>query len=320
MSRCGDPTGEVLHRYGKGTNRIMRCPFLKESRAKFCNTAPVKKAIEHTAEGAIDLCTTSAFHECVAFRVQRSNAFSPPCPFLRESRAQVCALDPTVRFVPCSDHVLPRCVSENHRYCQIYLAATHRGTPIVRQREEFMEELPPVYFLAHNHMWLDVSNEHDCHIGLDALLTRILGGVEKLSFITTQGEQCPSVVLISHGRSLHLVFPHPMQIVCCNAQARAEPERVLLDPYGAGWLFEGMESTGTDIRTGLLSGREAKQWMELEVQRVTKLIQRHAANRQAKAICPIADGELPMQDAVGNLRQEEIGPFFEDLFRNEVAT
>ena len=87
-------------------------------------------------------------------------------------------------------------------------------------------------------------------------------------FVTSQGLQCPSVLLTAYGASLHLIFPNPMQITSLNGQVRVEPDRILHDPYGAGWLFEGVEASGTDIQTGLLSGEKARSWMEDEVRRV----------------------------------------------------
>ena len=105
---------------------VMKCPFLRESWVKFCQASPYRKVIEQTAESAADLCTSSAFQACAAFKEHRKSPSTPPCPFLQEARAQVCSHDPSVRFVPCCDQVHSRCVTDNHRYCESYLAAAHR--------------------------------------------------------------------------------------------------------------------------------------------------------------------------------------------------
>ena len=297
----------------------MRCPFLKESRVKFCEAVPIKKVIELTTDSIADLCRSSAFQDCAAFRKQEGSPSPPPCPFLRESRAQVCSQDPAVRRVPCSDQVLPRCVTANHHFCESYLAGVHPSHPVAEERGEFATAMPSHYFFTRNHMWLDVSDERDCHVGLDALLTQILGRVDKLSFITSEGQQCPSVLLLAHGLALHMLFPHPMRITCCNTQARVGPERLLHDPYGAGWLFEGFEAAGTDIRSGLLSGDEAKRWMVREVHRASELIRRYAADHEVGSNLCAADGGFPVEGALSLLQKEGVRQFFNELFRNEEA-
>ena len=297
----------------------MKCPFLRESWVKFCQAAPYRKVIEQTAESAADLCTSSAFQACAAFREHRKSQSTPPCPFLQESRAQVCSHDPSVRFVPCSDQVHSRCVTDNHRYCESYLAAAHRLPTATSARGDVLNALPPDFFYTRNHMWLDVSAEHDCHIGLDGLLTRLLGRIDRLSFITSQGEQCPSVVLTTHGMNIHLVFPNPMQITCPNAQVRVDPERIQLDPYGAGWLFEGTEAQGTDIRSGLLSGNEARIWMEHELHRITEVLNRRASSDGEHGSRLAADGGVPVEGAIKHLKRNEISHFFDEFFKNEEA-
>lgn len=295
----------------------MKCPFLRESRVKYCQAAPYKKVIELTADSSADLCTSSAFQGCAAFREQGGPRSIPPCPFLHESRAQVCSQDPAVRHVPCSDQAHARCVTENHRYCEIYLSATHGAAALQGIERAFSVRLPPGFFLTRNHMWLDLSAEKNCHIGLDALLTRVLGRVDKLSFITSEGEQCPSVVITIHGANLHLVFPNPMQITGPNAQVRVDPERILIDPYGAGWLFEGTEPKEKDIRSGLLAGLEAQRWMEQEVQRVSDLIHQHAPAQDGKKRLLAADGGFPVEAAIKHMRRHEISQFFDELFTNK---
>ena len=284
---------------------------------KFCQVTPYKKVIEQTAGGAADLCTSSTFVDCAAFKVQRRPASTPPCPFLHESRAQVCSHDPAVRLVPCSDNVLPRCSTENHHYCDIYLGATHRTALGAEIRGNFTPDHPSHFCFSHNHMWLDVSSDGNCHVGLDALLTRMLGPVDKLSFVTNEGEQCPSVVLTVHGVNLHLIFPNPMRITSANTQVRVDPDRLIVDPYGAGWLFEGTVPAGSDIRTGLHSGNEAKLWLEHEHRRIAGLARRHLSSKGDEIGLLAADGGVLVEGAVRHMKRSEIYQFFDELFLNE---
>jgi glycine cleavage system H lipoate-binding protein len=297
----------------------MRCPFLRESWVKSCQASPYKKVIEQTAESAADLCTSSAYTACAAFKPQRGAVPTPPCPFLQESRAHVCSQDPTVRFVPCSDQVLPRCVTGNHRYCENFLAAEHKRQSDRKTREDSLTPMPSHLYHSHNHMWLDVGPEHDCHVGLDALLARLLGRIDKLSFLTSQGEQCPSVILSTHGVQVHMIFPNPMRITAHNAQVSVDPEKIHSGPYGMGWLFEGIEADGRNIRDGLMTGEEARQWMHHEVRRAADLLQRRIPGEAGGKRVLAADGGLPAEGAIKLLRRNEISGFFDELFMNKEA-
>jgi glycine cleavage system H lipoate-binding protein len=166
-------------------------------------------------------------------------------------------------------------------------------------------------------MWLDVSAEHDCHIGLDALVARLLGRVDRLSYVTAQGEQCPSVVITVHGVNVHVVFPNPMRIASANAQVRVDPGKMVHDPYGAGWLFEGTEPGAHDIRRGLLSGPPAQRWMEQEVQRITELLNRCTQGKDATWRATAADGGIPVEGILRRLKRHEISKFFDELFKTE---
>ncbi len=116
-----------------------------------------------------------------------------------------------------------------------------------------------------------------------------------------------------------MVFPSPMRITACNAQVRVNPERLRLDPYGTGWLFEGSEVHGSNIRAGLLTGDLAREWMSREVGRMTELIRRLGPSESASELTLASDGGVPVAGAVKQMRRKDIPHFLEELFNNEEA-
>ena len=51
--------------------------------------------------------------------------------------------------------------------------------------------VPQWLHYAANHMWLDASEEGVYHIGIDALLARTLGQVERITYLTPRGVYIP---------------------------------------------------------------------------------------------------------------------------------
>ena len=90
---------------------------------------------------------------------------------------------------------------------------------------------------ADNHLWLDTGDDGLCHLGVDAFLARLVGEVERLTFLTVKGDVRPAVVLTVGGVDLTLVFPQHLPLVAANTRLRSGLDRLVGDPYGLGWLF-----------------------------------------------------------------------------------
>ena len=67
-----------------------------------------------------------------------------------------------------------------------------------------------------------------CHLGVDAFLARLVGEVERLTFLTVKGDVRPAVVLTVGGVDLTLVFAQPLPLVAANTRLRSaldQPDR-----------------------------------------------------------------------------------------------
>ena len=60
-----------------------------------------------------------------------------------------------------------------------------------------------------------------------------------------------------------MTFPNPLLIQKVNGCLRSDPQRILADPYGSGWLFAGWELPER-TRAGLMGGPPAAAWQAEE--------------------------------------------------------
>jgi glycine cleavage system H lipoate-binding protein len=197
-----------------------------------------------------------------------------------------------------------RCGQSGYRYCELYLAMAR---PLPRTADSVDGiELPLRLKYTPNHMWIDVTEDGEWRIGIDAFLAHCFGQFDSVTFITQGGTQRPSAVLSSGGTEVHITFPHVVPISGCNMYLRADPSRITASPYTHGWLFRG--DTPPDKLSGLISGEEANQWMSGEVHRAAAF-----AHSQLDPQMP-ADGGTPEHGFVKLLPREDRLRFIDDFF------
>lgn len=250
----------------------MTCPFLKEAQVKYCRTAVVRKLIPMAQAGrAPERCSSGDYMGCPVFQQQpdaHEIAAFGTCPYLNESLMQYCGAASVTRFVPYSESLLSRCGNGSHRYCQLYLEMAHPAPP-----PETVDGIPMPGELGYsaNHMWLDITEDGVAHAGIDAFLGRALGPVDRIGYVWQKGLHRPTAVVTVAGVDLEITFPNPLQLTGCNPYLRANPGRLTSEPYAGGWLFEGVLDAGT--LENLARGRQARDWMEDEVRKMSEFLQ-----------------------------------------------
>ena len=107
----------------------MRCPFLKDTQARFCEVSPFRKLILRTPEPEDhEKCSSPDYVRCPSFKTRIGIPSVPGrCPFLREAVVQYCEAAPVVQFIPYSDALLSRCQSVGHHDCDLYLSRAEPG-------------------------------------------------------------------------------------------------------------------------------------------------------------------------------------------------
>jgi glycine cleavage system H lipoate-binding protein len=308
----------------------MRCPFLREEQVKSCRAVPFRKPLVSSAlKGTDERCTSPEHVNCPAAR--QSHEAHPAlgrCPFLQDSLVQFCAAAPLPTYVPWSESPELRCSHDGHRFCDSYLAAVGHGGrgPAAagddpsRGRTIDVDGVPmPAWlFYAGNHLWADVGDDGLVHLGADAFLTRLVGTVQRLAFLTVKGNVRPAVVLSVHGVDLTLTFACPLQIVAANTHLRSNLDRLTADPYGRGWLFEARVADARSasrgpIVDGLLSGQPARTWMAREIRRAAEFVHEHVVPRTSLGMLP-ADGGALAPDILRHLERDLILRLFAEIF------
>lgn len=297
----------------------MRCPFLREAQVRSCQASPFRKPIVRSELAEPGLCGSPAHRGCAsAPEIHEERPSGDRCPFLAESLVQFCAAAPVTKYIPYSDSAGATCGSERHRFCELYLALAGSSAPAVRAPadERGTEDalgvpLPRWLWYADGHTWLDLAEDGTCHVGVDALLARMVGPVEEVELLTLKGVERPMAVLRAAGVDVPVTFPNRLLLEGANTSLRAAPARLASDPYGLGWLFVGQarerasgHTLPSRVTEGLHHGAEAVSWMRGEAARLHDLVA-DAASRSAGVSGAAADGGLPEAGVLRLLPREE---------------
>jgi glycine cleavage system H lipoate-binding protein len=287
----------------------MLCPFLRETRVKFCRASAYRKMIPEAQQtGLEERCTSSEYSECPAYQREPDPGPGPPCPYLQQSLMQYCAASPVTRFVPYSESALSRCASGGFRYCDLYfeLAGLEARPAMVVDGIRMPESLA----YSANHMWLDVSEDGLGHIGIDGFFARFLNQVDGVSFLVPQGRCRPAAVVAVRGIDLPVVFPQVVALRSCNLYLRSDPARLTGDPYALGWLFAAQ--AGEPAAGPTVSGEAARQWMQDEVQRMTEFVQSHGRDGAGERLA--ADGGVFTGETLRCLSRDDVQLLFHEFF------
>lgn len=289
----------------------MECPFLNEAEVRSCGVSPFRKMLMNSDRSPKEeKCTSGDFARCPMMEGRpEAHQAARLCPFLEVALVQYCGAATATHFIPYSETLLSCCQSEGHRYCELFL---NQAEP---ERDSRMAvggiDLPVDLSFSENHMWMDVSEDGSCHVGADAFLASVIGSVEKVSFIAPKNVCRPTAVLRVCGVDLTLVFPKSVNVGRSNVHLKADPHRIVTDPYGLGWLFEGRvpaetfgdanEGTGTHLKRG----QEAIGWMKGETERMTRFVHETLSQPRSGGEMVLNDGGNFAVPVIPNLQPED---------------
>jgi glycine cleavage system H lipoate-binding protein len=302
----------------------MKCPFLRDASVKYCEASAYRKMILKAGGDAVaERCSSPAWVECRAAASRLFDTVAQDhCPFLHEAHAEFCGAAPLVKYIPATNDLLSHCNSDGHLYCELYLAL---ADPQGERRPHSLPSgdvaqiprvngmpVPPHLSYAPNHMWLDVADDGIVHIGLDAFAARVIGTIDRISFLTAPR---PVAVLSVNGVDLQLMFPNPLRVTAANVYLRTNPEKVIEDPYGAGWLFEGTAGVdGSQIGEGLLDGTQAVEWFGKESVRLDQFVHLCAALPDGEGNAFMNDGGSVVEGVSRHLDREDLLALINDFF------
>ena len=314
----------------------MRCPFIRGATVRSCRASSFSKMIpESSTDAGHERCSSPEFAGCPAFV---PGAAAEPsgtrCPFLQETLVEYCSAAGVTKYIPATEGLLPRCQSGRHRYCEIYLAeADPAGERLPGRIREGTESLPGQRVpgvngilvpgnlsYTPNHMWLDVAPDGGCHVGVDAFLTWVIGTVDAITFASAKAIDRPVAVFTVHGVDLQLVFPKALEGIVPHAHLRTNPATVTIDPYGAGWLFEGSVPTHAwDPAAGepaprLIQGEDAAWWFGAETDRLAAFVHDRISRPGPSGLRVMADGGRVEAGLAGHLDRDDLVSLFNEFF------
>lgn len=286
----------------------MQCPFLRKMNVKFCGLRRSTMIPLNLGNSTGEQCSGPDYHQCTLIREDPDLAPSADhCPHLSVGDVHFCSVAPIPKLIPCNRTTVSRCTDDGHKYCQLFIAMTE-ADPVAEQADpatpppEMPEEqelgfaMPGALAYAPNHLWLDLGDGQTCHVGVDAFFGRALGRVDEVVYPHLGDNRRPMVRFKTAGVDFDLVFPNVMQAYEINPHLLADPAAAIDDPYGRGWLFEGMPLPGRHpsgphpLEIGLTRGPQARRWMREECDRLAGFAHEHLHEHDECAGQLVQDG------------------------------
>jgi glycine cleavage system H protein len=129
-------------------------------------------------------------------------------------------------------------------------------------------KVPEDLFYHPRHHWVRPTG-NTAEVGIDDLARVLLVSICQVE-MPEVGQQVihnEEIGLIESGKwTSKIVAPLSGTITAINEAVRGDPDRVVQDPYGGGWLYR-LEIVNREELNDLLFGDQALSWMEAEVKK-----------------------------------------------------
>jgi len=161
--------------------------------------------------------------------------------------------------------------------------------------------LPDSLYYHQGHTWAAPQKTGLVMIGVSEFAAKVLGAPTSIR-LPRVGETCrqgvPAFTLSRNDKSLDMLSPLDGQVVAVNGRVLDDPETVVSEPYGNGWLMMlKPRELKSDLRN-LISGTVARSWME-----ESATILRSIFNPALGLVFP--DGGMPEAGLVGQLDNKQ---------------
>lgn len=274
----------------------MQCPFLRKMTVKYCGLYGRTMIPLNGDNLTTEQCFSPDHRNCPLLKehpVEQSTG--SVCPHLCIMDVHYCDVAPVRKLIPCNRATVSHCTNDGHRYCELYLSVADPHPDATGTDDEPIP-MPPSRAYAQNHMWLDRNDNNTCHIGVDAFFTRSLGRLDAVSYPYHRDDCRPVVRFTVDGAVFDLAFPNAVNCTEINTHLVVDPSEVLRDPYGRGWLFQGItppastNGTSDPVERGLLRDEEARRWMDNECDRLAAFAHNHLPAQSADTGPVMQDG------------------------------
>jgi glycine cleavage system H lipoate-binding protein len=157
------------------------------------------------------------------------------------------------------------------------------------------------YYYHMGHSWARFEHGGRVRVGFDDFICRVFGGMSAIELPPLGARLLQDQVGWTFSRDEHraaVLSPVTGQVLATNHHTREHPEIINADPYRNGWLFIVKPDMPKRNLKRLYFGKESFKWLELENQ---KLLRMMGPEYEALA----ATGGSPVNDIVGLCKQLE---------------
>lgn len=135
--------------------------------------------------------------------------------------------------------------------------------------------IPAGLYYSRNHTWAHLEKSGNARVGLDDFLLHVTGEVS-LGSLRKPGETIKKgdlLTSIDHkGKLLKIFSPVTGTITGTNIGLCKEPDALMEDPYGKGWLYTIRPSQWVEDTSKCYLADEAVAWVKKEVERVKEFV------------------------------------------------
>jgi glycine cleavage system H protein len=173
----------------------------------------------------------------------------------------------------------------------------------------FPIRVPDGVSLATNHTWLKPNADGTVTIGFDALLSRLLGTLDRIAF-PKEGEvivpAAATITAASKGHSLHIAPAAIGQVVQLNHEALKNPSLILNEPYGKGWLMRVKPRAEDVAATKHFLVDRPTEWLKEQAMLIRDFI---SINSQQLQPVVLQEGGLPVEGVLQQFDEKVWGEF-----------
>lgn len=155
--------------------------------------------------------------------------------------------------------------------------------------------VPGDTWLAQGHVWARVEPYGTVRVGTDRLAGTLLGAIDRAA-IVRQGSEVRAgdpIATVAHGgRTITLRSPVDGVVTAINDELAANPNAVLLDPFGQGWMARIRPVALGPAMKRMFVAEEANAFLRDELRKLRELLTAAPALQPAMAVT-LPDGGLP---------------------------
>jgi len=152
-------------------------------------------------------------------------------------------------------------------------------------------------FYHPDHCWVQVENPEKVKVGIDDLLTQLIMNAKvvilpRAGSFYRQGECCAHI--IQDDYILPVISPLSGSIQTVNDRLKREPELIIADPRGEGWLITMKPGNLESDLTKLLFGRKALSWYQREEKEILARMESMLKHNPPALGPTMQDGGVPI--------------------------